>query len=146
MRKFFESLRERVRQSIERDKKLEKPVERVSRLIWPWPESRLILFVILLALLDYISTFIAIKFNLGHQVYEAGLIAKWALDTGGFVKLFFVDVAVIGAFILIARGVSSIYSRLGHQGYRRAAFIFVLLPYVVFMFGVGVNNTIISFR
>jgi len=146
MRKFFESLRERVRQSIERDKKLEKPIERVSRLIWPWPESRLILFVILLALLDYISTFIAIKFNLGHQVYEAGLIAKWALDTGGFVKLFFVDVAVIGTFILIARGVSSIYSRLGHQGYRRAAFIFVLLPYVVFMFGVVVNNTINTFR
>jgi hypothetical protein len=146
MRKFFESLRKSVRQSIERDKKLEKPIERISMLIWPWRESKLVFFVSLLALLDYISTYIAIKFNIGHQVYEAGLIAKWALDTGGFGKLFFVDVAVIGTFILIALGVSSIYSRLGHQGYRRAAFIFILLPYVVFMFGVVINNTINTFR
>jgi hypothetical protein len=146
MAKFFQALRESVRQSIERDKKLEKPIEQISKLVWPWPESKLVLFVCLLALLDYISTFFAIKFNVGHQVYEAGLIAKWALDTGGFAKLFFVDVAVIGAFILLALGASSIYSRLGHQGYRRAAFVFVLLPYVVFMFGVVINNTINTFR
>ena len=89
MRKFFESLRKSVRQSIERDKKLEKPIERISMLIWPWRESKLVFFVSLLALLDYISTYIAIKFNIGHQVYEAGLIAKWALDTGGVREIVF---------------------------------------------------------
>jgi uncharacterized membrane protein (DUF485 family) len=146
MRKLLESMRDSVRKSIERDKKLEKPIEKVSRLIWPWQESKLVLFVSLLAIMDYVSTFAALKLSRNNQVYESGLLAKWALATGGFPKLFFVDAAAIGALILIAIGVSSIYSRLGHPGYRRTAFIFLLLPYAVFIIVVVINNIVNIFR
>jgi hypothetical protein len=40
MRKILESLKTRVQRANERDRKLEKPIEKVSRLLWPWPESK----------------------------------------------------------------------------------------------------------
>ena len=111
MQKFLESLKTRVQRANEQDRKLEKPIEKVSRLIWPWPESKLIQFVSLLAMPDYLSTFAALRFNLSHQVYELGPMAKWALAIGGFPTLLVVDAAVIGALILFATGVRALYTR-----------------------------------
>jgi hypothetical protein len=146
VRKFLELMRTRVRKANEQDKKLERPIERVSRLIWPWPESKLILLVSSLAVLDYISTFTALKFNISHRVYEAGSLAKWALTAGGFPMLLLVDGSAIGALILIALGVRALYTRFGFPGFARSAFVFFFVPYAIIILPVIINNFFNTFR
>ncbi|MGP8080639.1 MAG: hypothetical protein ACLPVI_09050 [Dehalococcoidales bacterium] len=146
MQKILQSMRTRLKKANEQDRKLEKPIEKFSRLIWPWSESRLIQFVSLLAVLDYSSTFAALKFNSSHQVSELGLMAKWALNTGGFTELLVIDAAVIAAFILIAVGVRALYTRFGFPGYGRAAFVFIFIPYAIIMLPIIFNNIISTFR
>ena len=146
MRKILESLKTRVQRANEQDRKLEKPIEKVSRLIWPWPESKLIQFVSLLAMLDFLSTFAALRFNLSHQVYEVGPMAKWALAIGGFPILLVVDAAVIGALILFATWVRALYTRSGFPGFGRTAFVFFFVPYSVIILPVVFNNIINAFR
>ena len=146
MQKFLESLKTRVQRANEQDRKLEKPIEKVSRLIWPWPESKLIQFVSLLAMLDFLSTFAALRFNLSHQVYEVGPMAKWALAIGGFPILLVVDAAVIGVLILFATAVRTLYTRSGFPGFGRTAFVFFFVPYAVIILPVVFNNIINTFR
>jgi hypothetical protein len=121
-------------------------MERVSRLLWPWPESKLIQFVSLLAMLDFLSTFAALRFNLSHQVYEIGPMAKWAFAIGGFPILLVVDAAVIGALILLAFGVRALYRRSGFPGFGRTAFVFLFVPYAIIMLPIIFNNIINTFR
>jgi hypothetical protein len=146
MRKILESLKTRVQRANEQDRKLEEPIEKVSRKIWPWPESKLIQFVSLLAMLDFLSIFVALQFNLSHQVYEVGPMAKWALAIGGFPILLIVDAAVIGALVLFATGVRALYTRSGFPGFGRTAIVFFFVPYAVIILPVVFNNIINTFR
>ncbi len=146
LHKILESIKTRLKKANEQDRKLEKPMERVSRLLWPWPESKLIQFVSLLAMLDFLSTFAALHFNLSHQVFEMGPMAKWALSAGGFPALLAVDTAVIGALILFATAVRAWYTRSGFPGFGRTAFVFFFVPYAVIMLPVVFSNIINTFR
>jgi hypothetical protein len=65
----------------------------------------LVLFVSLLAILDFSSTYAALRLSGNAQVVEAGLIAKWALGFNGFPGLFAVDIFSIAVLIFLAKGV-----------------------------------------
>jgi hypothetical protein len=146
MQKLLESLKNRVKRANERDRRFEQPIEKVSRLIWPWPESKLIQFVCILAAMDYTSTFAALHFNYSHQVYEFGPLAKWALSLGGFPELLFVDIAVISSLILLASLARAFYNRSGFPGFARSAFVFIFIPYAIIMLPIIFNNIISTFR
>ena len=146
MQKILESTRAGIKRANERDKKLERPIEKISRSIWPWQESKLILLVVVLAISDYISTFTALRLSASHQVSEVGLLAKWALSTGGFANLFLVDAVAIGAFILVALGVRALYNRFGFPGFAHTAFVFIFVPYAVIIVLVIINNVFLTFR
>jgi hypothetical protein len=146
MQKMFESMRAGIKKANEQERKLERPIEKVSRLIWPWQESKLLLFVSLTAVLDFISTFSALKFNGNHGVFESGWIAKWALGIGGFPELFLVYAAAIAALILIAIGIRALYNRLGFPGFARSAFVLIFVPYSVIIIPVIINNILHAFR
>jgi hypothetical protein len=142
---MFDTLKENLKRSAERERKLERPMEAVSRVLWPWPESKLIFYVCLAALMDFSSTFALLTFSRNGQVAEAGLIAKWALQTGGFPRLFLIDAAMIGALILLALGLRTLYNRLGFRGFGRTALVFLLIPYFVIIMAVVYNNILLSF-
>ena len=146
MQTILESIRTRIKRAHERDKKLERPIEKVSRAIWPWRESKLILFVTLLAVADYVSTFMALRLSANHQISELGLMANWALSLGGFAQLLLVDAVAIGIFILLALGVRALFNKFGFPGYARTAFIFVFVPYTVIIVPIIINNVFLTFR
>jgi magnesium-transporting ATPase (P-type) len=146
MQKMLESIKAGIKRANERDKKLERPIEKVSRTMWPWRESKLILFVGLLAVSDYISTFMALRLSANHQISELGLLAKWALSLGGFAQLFLVDATAIGLLILLAFGVRALYNQFGFPGFACAAFIFIFVPYAVIIVPVVINNVFLTFR
>ena len=146
MQNMFESMRAGIKKANERERKLERPIEKVSRLIWPWQESKLLLFVSLMAVLSFISTFSALKFNGKYGVFESGWIAKWALGIGGFPELFLVYAVTIGVLILIAIGIRAFYNRLGFPGFARSAFVFIFVPYPVIIIPVIINNILHAFR
>jgi len=145
MHAFFNGVKNRVRKSIERERALERPIEAFSRVLWPYPESKLVFYVSLLAVLDYVSTFTALELSVNSHVSEVGLLAKWALQTGGFPGLLLMDAAAIVILICLAFGVRSLYTKLGFNGFGRAAFVFLLIPYFVFIMGVVVNNVLLTF-
>jgi uncharacterized membrane protein (DUF485 family) len=134
-------MRTRIKSAIERDKKLERPIEKLSRLIWPWQESKLILLVALLAVADYASTFMALKLSANHQVSELGLLANRTLTSGGFAQLLMVDAAA-----LLVIGVRALYNRFGFPGFARSAFIFIFVPYTLIIVPVIINNIFLNFR
>jgi hypothetical protein len=146
MQNMFESMRAGIKKADERERKLERPIEKVSRLIWPWQESKLLLFVSLMAVLDFISTFSALKFYGKYGVFESGWIAKWALSIGGFPELFLVDAIAIGVLIIIAIGIRAFYNRLGFPGFARSAFVFIFVPYSIIIIPVIINNILHAFR
>jgi hypothetical protein len=146
MQTILESIRTRIKRAHERDKKLERPIEKVSRAIWPWRELKLILFVTLLAVADYVSTFMALRLSANHQISELGLMANWALSLGGFAQLLLVDAVAIGIFILLALGVRALFNKFGFPGYARTAFIFVFVPYTVIIVPIIINNVFLTFR
>jgi len=138
-------IRNSIKKSKQKERSLERPFEKFSRLLWPWSEVKLVLFISLMALLDYVSTYAALKLTEHNQVTEVGPIAKWALQTGGFLKLFFIDVTVIAVLLLLASGARYIYTKWGFPGFGRTAFIFLLIPYAVFIFAVVFNNILVTF-
>ena len=146
MQKMLESMRARLKRANERDKKLERPIERVAMAIWPWRESKLLLLVACLAVMDYVSTFMALRLSANHQISELGLLANWALTSGGFIKLFLVDASAIGLLIVLALGVRALYNRFGFPGFARTAFIFIFVPYTVIIVPVIINNVFLTFR
>ena len=145
MHTFFDGVRNRARTRIEREQSLERPIEAFSRVLWPYPESKLVFYVSLLAILDYVSTFTALEFSGNSHISEVGLLAKWALQTAGFPGLLIVDVVSIGTLICLAIGVRYLYTKLGFNGFGRAAFIFLLIPYFIVIMGVVVNNVLLAF-
>jgi hypothetical protein len=143
---MMESFKDRIRRANERDKRFDQPIERISRLIWPWTERKLVLFVSLLALLDFISTYAALRLSASQQVYEAGFLAKWALNLGGFPGMFLMDAIAISVLILLASGAKALYNRFGYAGFARSAFVFVFIPYFVIIMPIVINNVLLTFR
>jgi hypothetical protein len=114
-------------------------------LIWPWQESRLIILVSGLALLDFISTVTALNLSSRYGAQEVGILAKWAFNLGGFPGLFLMNAAAIGTLVLFATMVRAIFRRFGFSGFGRSAFVFLFVPYAVIIVPVIINNFFITF-
>jgi hypothetical protein len=136
----YDSIKYDRRRNLVRERAIERPLEGFSKQLWPWSESKLIFLVGLLAVLDYISTYVFLTFGSYPQVIEGGLLAGWALQSGGFLKLFLVDVVCVGTLMVLAISIQSLYSRLGIRGLGRAAFVFLLIPYFIVSMAVIYNN------
>jgi hypothetical protein len=134
-----------LRRNTEREQKLDSFLKNFSYRLWPYKESKLLLYVGLLALLDYTSTFNVLELSGRDDVYEAGMMANWALNTGGFLGLFLFDVVAIGVIIGLAFIFRARYKKAGLEGFGRAAFLFMLVPYFLVIIGVVVNNVLLAF-
>lgn len=145
MHQVFRLAKAMVRKSIERDRSSERYVEALSRSLWPWRESRLLALVSFLVVLDYVSTYAVLELSGKADVYEGGLLASWALQRGGFTGLFLVDMAAASALLLVAIIIRSLHSRFGFKGFGRAAFVVVLVPYIVIAMAAVFNNIVLTF-
>ena len=132
-------------ESFERDRPLERPLEAISRKLWPWPESKLIRTIGVLAALDFISTYVFLEISTNHRLVEGGPLAGWALQRGGFFGLFLVDLLSVGSLVLLALAVRALYQRLGFTGLGRTALVFLLVPYLIVILAVIYNNIVVSF-
>ena len=124
---------------------MEKHFEAASIRLWPWRESLLVILVVLLATLDYISTYAFLELSGNKYLYESGKLASWALHKGGFTLLFCVDIAAISALILLAISLRFFQFRLGFRGYGRTCFVVLLIPYAVITLAVIFNNVVLVF-
>jgi hypothetical protein len=136
--------RERLRRSLERDRSLERHFEALSHRLWPWRLSLLVWVVVLLAVLDHASTYALLELSGNRQVYESGLLARWALRLGGFEVLLIVDIAAAGVLSFTAVLVRHLYSRYGFAGFGRAAFVLLLVPYAVIAMAAIYNNLLLT--
>ncbi|MBN1643310.1 MAG: hypothetical protein JW856_00595 [Dehalococcoidales bacterium] len=145
MHRLLELAKNARRRSIEIDRSLERHVESASKSLWPWAESRLLILAAILAVLDYMSTYAFLVANGGNQLSEGGMLARWALDLGGFSRLFWIDIVAVGGLMLLAVISKFLYSRFGFRGFGRAAFVFILLPYTVLAIAAIFNNILLTF-
>ena len=145
MNKPFNFLEQRVKRSIERERALEHHFDAASRSLWPWQESKLLLLVSLVAMLDYISTYAFLELSGNSRVFEAGPLAAWAFHTGGFTRLFWVDVAAVSTLIILASTAQFLYGKFGFRGFGRTAFVFALIPYAVITMAIIFNNIVLTF-
>ena len=145
MHRMFELAKGVARKSLERDRSSEKYVEVMSRALWPWRGSRLLVLVSLLVVLDYVSTYAVLELSGKTYVYEGGPLASWALQRGGFTGLFIADIAAASALLLVAIAIRFLYSRFGFKGFGQAAFVVILVPYVVVTIAAVFNNIVLTF-
>lgn len=145
MQRVFGLAKGMVSKSLERDRASERYVEAVSRSLWPWRESRLLALVILVAVLDYASTYAVLELSGNEYVYEGGPLASWALQMGGFTGLFLVDMAAAMALLVVAITIRSLHFKFGFKGFGRTAFVVVLAPYVVVTMAAVYNNVALTF-
>lgn len=142
--RIFKSAKDRIKKSIERERAFERHVEAFSRFLWPWRESFLIAVVSLLAALDYVSTYAALRLSGNRSIYESGLLARWSLETGGFTKLFLTDMTAIGILLLAALTFRFLFRKFGFHGFGRTSFVVTLTPYVVMTMAAIFNNVVLS--
>lgn len=138
-------LKERVNWALERDRRVEGRVAAVSRVLWPWRESRLVVLVGLLALLDYATTCAALELSGKGHIEEGGMLAGWALRIGGLGWLFLADLGAVIALSIAAITARILCFKFGFQGFGRAAFVVLLVPYAVVAFAAVVNNLVLTF-
>lgn len=134
-----------IRWTIRRDRGLERHAVVVSRWLWPWRESKLIILVGCLAVLDYISTYAFLTLSPNNNVYESGLIASWALQKDGFRGLLLADILAVITVFAVAISARFIYVKSGFAGFGRAAFVVMLTPYVIVTMAVIYNNIVLTF-
>ena len=134
-----------IRKGMVKEKAFDQKAYAVSRRLWPWQESRLLALVVALVILDFCSTYAFIELSGNTKVYESGLLARWALQMGGFTRLFLVDLIATSSLLLAAIAVRIIYSRWGFSGYGRVAFVILLVPYVVVTIAAIFNNVALTF-
>jgi len=144
MNSMVQRAREAMERNKRRDRGAERYVEAVSRRLWPWRETWLLAVVGLLAGLDFLSTYAFLSLTGKGYHYEEGVLAGWALRVGGLPVLFLVDLGVVLLVALIAIGVRSLYRRYGFEGFGRAAFVVVLLPYAVMAVAAVINNVVLT--
>lgn len=145
MHGIFEITRYRIKRSIERERSIEKHFEAASIRLWPWRESLLVVLVVLLATLDYVSTYAFLELSGNKSLYESGKLASWALQKGGLTMLLCIDIAAVSALILLAISLRFFHFRLGFKGYGRTCFVVLLIPYVVITLAVIFNNIVLVF-
>jgi len=145
MNSVLQFMKGRLRKAAERDRRAERYVERASRFLWPWSRIRLLALVGIVALLDYISTYAVLELSGKRYLNEGGPLASWALGKGGFGWLFLADLCAVLAISLAALALRFIFLRLGFKGFAGAAFVFLLLPYVVVALVAVFNNLILAF-
>lgn len=134
-----------LRKAREKDRRADRYVEAASRFIWRWREPWLLALVAFMALLDYASTYAVLALSGKTYLNEAGSLARWALDKGGFPGLFLADLAAVFAISLAAITLRFIYFKRGLRGYGRAAFVFLLVPYAVVAMVAVINNLILAY-
>jgi hypothetical protein len=135
----------RMRKAVERDRRAERYMEAASRFLWRWREPWLLAFVASVALLDYASTYAILALSGKSYLNEAGSLARWALDKGGFAGLFLADLAAVFAIALAAITLRFILFRFGFRGFGRAAFVFLLVPYAVVAMVAVINNLVLAY-
>ncbi len=138
-------VRERVNKAVERDRRAERRMGPASRVLWPWRESRLVVLVVLLALLDYATTCGALELSGKGHIEEGGMLAGWAMRIGGLGWLFLVDLGAVIALLIAATTARFLCFKFGFEGFGRAAFVVLLLPYAVVAFAAVVNNLLLTF-
>lgn len=124
------------------DRDLGQKAEKASRWIWRWRENWLLAAVGSLAVADFLSTYTILELSGKTNVYESGLFANWALEVGGWGFLLLMDLAAAGALSLIALISRYVYVKKGYAGYGRAAFVFILTPYILFAAIAVINNLV----
>ena len=142
---ILQFMKDRLRKAKERDRRAEGYIEAVAIFLWRWRESWLLAFVASVALLDYATTYTILNLSGKNYLNEAGSLARWALDKGGFVGLFLADVAAVAAISLAAITLRYILFRFGFKGFGRAAFVFLLLPYAVVAMAAIINNLVLTY-
>lgn len=145
MNSALQFMKDRLRKAKERDRRAERYMEATSRFLWRWRESRLLVFVAFAALLDYATTYTILTLSGKGYLNEAGSLARWALDKGGFAGLFLADLAAVFAISLAALTLRFVLFRFGFKGFGRAAFVFLLLPYAVVAMAAIVNNLVLTY-
>jgi len=138
-------IKSRLRKAAERDRRAERYIEAASRFLWRWREPWLLAFVGFVALLDYASTYAILALSGKSYLNEAGSLARWALDKGGFAGLFLADLAAVCAISLAAITLRFILFRFGFRGFGRAAFVFLLMPYAVMSMVAVINNLVLAY-
>jgi hypothetical protein len=141
----LEFIKGRLRKAVERDRRAERYMEAASRFLWRWREPWLIAFVVFMALMDYASTYAVLGLSGKSYLNEAGSLARWALDKGGFAGLFLADLAAVFAISLVAIALRFILLRSGFKGFGRAAFVFLLLPYAIMSLVAVINNLVLAY-
>jgi len=128
------------------DRNLGHYAEKLSRILWRWPELRLLIVVGVLIIMDFASTYALLGLNKSQDVYESGRLAFWALERGGFPLLFIVDITAAVILSLAALIARRLYIKHGFTGYGRAAFVFILAPYIIVTVLAVTNNISLQFR
>jgi hypothetical protein len=139
------ALRQNAQRDMERRKHLEPRLEGVSRAIWPWSERKLAYYVLLVAALDYLSTYVFLALSSNKYLAEGGPLAGWALQQAGFLGLFLMDAAAIISLVLLALILRSGCTKLGFKGIGRTAFVTLLVPYFVVTLAVVYHNLLVAF-
>ena len=145
MNTVLQFMKDRLRKAAERDRRAEHYVEAASRFLWRWREPWLLAFVAFVALLDYASTYAILALSGKSYLNEAGSLASWALEKGGFAGLFLADLAAVFAISLVAITLRFILFRFGFRGFGRAAFVFLLVPYAVVAMVAVINNLLLTY-
>ena len=134
-----------ISRSLARDRIIERHIEYASRIIWPWPEAKLIALVFILVILDFCSTFALLELSGRPDVYEGGRMAFWALQKGGFPLLLFIDLIAVGTMVTLALMLRTLHTKYGFSGYGRSAFVLLLGPYAIWTTAVVFNNVVLTF-
>jgi hypothetical protein len=140
---MFKSAKSILIRSQEIDRGMGQYAERLSRFLWPWPERWLLVVVGVLCVLDFMSTYAVLELSGRSNVYERGNLAAWALVVGGFPFLLLVDAIGVVTLSVVALVSRHLYIRYGHSGYGRAAFVFILIPYIIIATFAVLNNIIL---
>jgi len=142
----FKSTKAILNKSRRIDRSLGRYAEALSRFLWPWRELWLLIVIGLLAILDFTSTYALLELSGKNNFYESGRLAIWALEIGGFPFLFVVDIAAAGVISLAAFTARHLYIKYGFRDYGRAAFVFLLTPYIIMTAFAIINNIILLLR
>jgi len=134
----------RFRRAMERDRRAERHIEAISKLLWPWRESFLLALVAFLAIVDYASTCFVLEFSGKDYVQEGGLLASWAIRVGGLSFLFLIDAASLVLLSAVAFTARSLFRLRNYMGFGRAAFIALMLPYAVVALAAVINNLLFA--
>jgi len=115
MHRVLQLVKDMAKKSLERDRASERYIEVVSRFLWPWRESWLLLLVGLLAILDYISTYTLLKLSGEMAIYEGGALASRALQIDGFRGLFLMNITAVSALSLAVVTTRFLYTKFGFE-------------------------------